>query len=87
MALLTGAALLVGIVIVAIAVLSQNQPRLSDRLVQPAFDVPAGLADGRTLGKADAPVTLQIWSDFQCPACQVFSTQTEPSVVTTFVIP
>jgi len=28
------------------------------------------LSDGRTLGSPDAPVTLQVWEDFQCPFCK-----------------
>ena len=45
------------------------------------------LADGRTLGKADAPVTLEVWSDFQCPACGQFARTVAPALVSRYVTP
>ena len=46
-----------------------------------------GLAEGRSLGKADAPVTLELWSDFQCPVCGEFARTVEPSLVAKYVTP
>jgi protein-disulfide isomerase len=43
------------------------------------------LADGRTLGSPDAPVTLEVWSDYQCPACEQFATIVEPVLIRTYV--
>lgn len=41
--------------------------------------MPAGLAsEGFALGRADAPVTIDIFEDFQCPACQRWSTDVFP---------
>jgi protein-disulfide isomerase len=51
----------------------------------PLSQAPAELADGRTLGKADAPVTLEVWSDYQCPACEQFATISEPVLIRTYV--
>jgi protein-disulfide isomerase len=31
---------------------------------------PSALSAGRVLGKADAPVTIDLYSDFQCPICR-----------------
>ena len=37
--------------------------------------------NGTTLGKSDAPVTIYLYEDFQCPICGQFSRQTFPEVV------
>ena len=41
--------------------------------------------DGRTLGDANAPHTLDLWEDFQCSACGQFTRDVEPQVVTNYV--
>jgi protein-disulfide isomerase len=42
-------------------------------------------ADGTALGDPNAPVKVEVWEDFQCPACQGYSQQIEPEVVKNFV--
>jgi protein-disulfide isomerase len=37
--------------------------------------------NGTTLGEEDAPVTIQVYEDFQCPACAQFERDTLPEVV------
>lgn len=54
--------------------------------VAPRGVTPTSLAEGRTLGRADAPVTLEVWSDFQCPACGQFARVVEPELVRDFVV-
>ncbi len=54
-------------------------------LVEPTFRTPAALADGMALGSADAPLTIELWSDFQCPACAAFTRQIEPRLVSDYV--
>ncbi len=51
----------------------------------PAVGIPTDLASGRSLGRADAPVHLTVWSDFQCPACKAFAEGTEWRLVAEFV--
>src|SRR5215207_3609122 len=48
---------------------------------------PAALpnADGLSLGDASAPVTIDVFEDFQCPACQRFTENTEPLVIQNLV--
>ena len=56
-------------------------------LIAPIAPTPLALADGRSLGKADAPVTLEVWSDFQCPVCGQFAETVEPALVRDYVTP
>ena len=80
-----------GLAVVALgaAVLMQGNGASTDTtaLKRPAGEIPAELANGRELGKADAPVTLELWSDFQCPVCGQFATIVEPQLITTYVVP
>jgi len=39
-----------------------------------------GPAQGYTIGKADAPVKIVEFADFECPGCAQFATVTEPDV-------
>jgi protein-disulfide isomerase len=43
------------------------------------------LVDGRAMGDPDAPVLIEVYEDFQCPACKSYSEQIEPQVVETYV--
>lgn len=43
--------------------------------------------DGTRLGVEDAPVTIQLYEDFQCPACAQFARDTLPEVVERYVEP
>jgi protein-disulfide isomerase len=43
------------------------------------------LADGYSLGAADAPVLVEVWEDFQCPYCARWTLQVEPLLIDTYV--
>lgn len=43
--------------------------------------------DGTTLGSEDAPVTIYLYEDLQCPACAHFYRTTFPDLVTRYVEP
>jgi protein-disulfide isomerase len=86
MVMLTGAALLVGLVIVGFMMLNRPTPPSVNDLEPPAAEIPAGvLIDGRAMGNPDAKVTIEIWSDFQCPACRAFATNIEPQTIEQYV--
>jgi protein-disulfide isomerase len=52
------------------------------------LDTLAGIPqDGTRLGKAGAPVTIQLYEDFQCPACGQFARETLPEVIECHVEP
>ncbi len=42
-------------------------------------------ADGTSLGDPNAPVRIEVWSDFQCPACRFFAEEIVPQVIETYV--
>jgi protein-disulfide isomerase len=41
--------------------------------------------DGTSMGDPDAPVRMESWEDFQCPACVGFSQSLMPQVITAYV--
>lgn len=86
MAWLTGGALLLGLAVVAVMVLV-NRPTQALSLVPPSDPTPVELADGRALGRSDAPATLDVWEDYQCPGCGLYSTAMEPRLIREYVAP
>lgn len=83
--LVTGAAVLIGVAIIAFA----RPPASSngDSLLEPPTTYAADLVDGDVLGSAAAPVVMELYSDFQCPACKLLVTTQLPSLVNEFVKP
>jgi protein-disulfide isomerase len=57
----------------------------SDDLITPPLNYAADIVDGEVLGRADAPVTLEVWSDFQCPVCARFVREQFGTLKTGFV--
>ncbi len=83
--LVSAAAVLIGIAVIAFA-----RPPAADtgaELITPPTSYPAELVDGEILGVASAPVVLELYSDFQCPACKLFVTRQLPLLVSEFVRP
>ena len=62
-----------------------SRPVDATGLVGPDTPTPVALADGRSLGRANAAVTLDVWSDFQCPVCRQFALTVEPALVRDYV--
>jgi len=54
-------------------------------LVIPAMAYTDELTDGETVGSPDAPVVMEVYSDFQCPACKLFVTNQLAGLVNDFV--
>jgi protein-disulfide isomerase len=78
---LTIGSILIGVaVIAAIAFWRQDVPN-TQGINEPMAYTAYGLADGRAIGAATAPVTIEVWSDYQCPFCQRFATSWENALV------
>ncbi len=78
-----------GVVVLAALILLQPGQGAAPTtgLTTPTTPTPVALGAARTLGKADAPVTLEVWSDFQCPVCGQFARTVESGLVGTYVTP
>lgn len=77
-------AVLVGVVIIMFG-LPRDEP--AGELIVPPMAYTAELTDGEAIGAADAPVVMEIYSDFQCPACARLVTDQMAALVNEFVKP
>ena len=77
---LTIGALLVGVAVIAAIAFLRNDVPSTDGINEPLARTAYSLADGRAIGPANAPVTVEVWSDYQCPFCQRFATTWEPAL-------
>ena len=69
------------VVVLAIVLGARPAPASSEPEMVTIAHVPAGLAtDGFVLGRADAPVTIDLYEDFQCPACEAWGRDVFPSL-------
>jgi protein-disulfide isomerase len=84
---MTLAALAIGVVVIGFAFSQQPNGSGHDMadLSAPLGGVPTTLTEGRTIGDAEAPVTIEIWSDFQCPACRKLAVEIEPQIMASYV--
>ena len=74
-----------GVLIVLVVAVGQLGNRVTGKLADPQINYPAALLDGTAIGKADAPLTMEVYSDFQCPVCARHSLDIEPSLVARYV--
>jgi protein-disulfide isomerase len=74
-------ALAAGAVLIGAILLLNGSPKPDARSVIKAA-APAGIASaGYVLGSAGAPVTIDLYEDFQCPACEQWGQNVFPSLV------
>jgi protein-disulfide isomerase len=78
--IILGAALLLALVVL---LLWLNNRSTAVALTQP--EVPAEWISGKSLGDPNAPVVVQMWEDFLCPACQQFANTVKPQLIEDFV--
>jgi protein-disulfide isomerase len=59
----------------------------SGGIVAPTGTTPATIpSSGRTLGNPNAPVTVDVYADYQCPPCQDFSETVMPQIINKYVV-
>ncbi len=88
-ALASAFGVVLGVVIIALNMISANAPVAPARPVAVAGSPQAGAAgsvpaargaDRRSVGNPNAPVVITEWSDFQCPACRIYALSREPAL-------
>ncbi len=84
---MTVGGVVLGILVVVIVAVVQLGGHASGTLTNPAIAYPAALLHDNTVGSESAPVTLDVYDDFQCPVCAQHSLNVEPSVVSKYVAP
>jgi protein-disulfide isomerase len=81
LSILGGVALLVGLIIIS-GSLNSSKAVGDFTVITP---VARPQASGAAMGDPKAPVRIDVFEDFQCPACQYYTENVEPQVATTYV--
>jgi protein-disulfide isomerase len=77
--------IIVAIALVGVATLGYVLTHSGPKVIIVDPKIPAGAPEGHLMGKADAPVQVLEFADFQCPGCGSFATVTEPDVRTRLI--
>jgi protein-disulfide isomerase len=72
----------VALVVAAALIYPSLQP-VGDIVAAPERDHP--MAEGTAMGDPNAPIMVEEYSDFQCPACRVWYQTVEPEIVENYV--
>lgn len=70
------------VLVVVLAVALSNRPA---SIAVTAPDLPEEWLVGTTMGDPEAPVTIQAWEDFMCPACRQWTTAIEPQLIEDYI--
>ena len=82
--LLVATLVIAGVVILITAlVIFRSQAQIQSIITPTSIDFPQG--EGLAMGDPNAPVVIDEFSDFQCPACQFFHEQTLEQVVDQYI--
>ena len=71
-----------------VATVATSAPVSAMAIAAPSVTTPPSIpSSGRTLGNASAPVTLDMWVDYQCPPCDDFHVSVLPRLIDNYVAP
>jgi len=70
----------VAVAVVGVAALGYVLTHRGPQVIIVDPKIPAGAPEGHLMGKADAPVQVLEFGDFECPGCGNFANVTEPDV-------
>ncbi len=80
--IIIGAVVLVAVAFIAYSIYISTRP-IGD--ITPVARQEFPFPDGKALGQADAPVLVQIFSDFQCPYCGIYALEYERQLLDDYV--
>jgi protein-disulfide isomerase len=75
----------IAVIAVGVLILVIIQTQLSLRNIVMPEVYPYQNTDGRAIGDPNAPVVIELFSDFQCSACDLFHDQTTQALVESYV--
>ena len=78
-----GVALLAGLLAVILAATTDNEPTSVE--LPDYSGISSAWQNRNILGDPDAPVTVQAWEDFRCPACAAFNQRVKPGIVDNYI--
>ncbi len=81
--LIGGLALLAAAIALVLVVASSNQQPAAEGAVYAG--IPPEWQNRNVLGNPEAPVTVQAWEDFRCPACAAFNQMVKPALVENYI--
>ena len=79
-----GAVVLAGLIAVILAAASSSGEPTAE--LHDYSGVPPAWQNRNVLGDPEAPVTVEAWEDFRCPACAAFNQRVKPGLVDTYII-
>ncbi|MDE0068796.1 MAG: thioredoxin domain-containing protein [Caldilineaceae bacterium] len=81
--LVGGIALLGAAIALVLVVISGNQQSTAGSAVYAG--IPPEWQNRNVLGNPEAPVTVEAWEDFRCPACAAFNQMVKPALVENYI--
>jgi protein-disulfide isomerase len=84
-------AVIIGIALLAVAAVTlpgiqkSMQPTPTAGAVTMITPLARANADGKAMGNPNAKVKIEVWEDFQCPACAQYTENTEMQIVANYV--
>jgi protein-disulfide isomerase len=71
--------------VIAFLAMRDSDSEFASMIVEAEASFPHELAEGRSVGDADAPISLVSFIDFRCPFCMRFAAEDEPQLIDEYV--